>query len=254
MPSVKEAGLFLSEYASWMLGSGATCIRIEKNVSRMAAAFGMDVEISILPRHIHIAVRERLGDSCHIAVAAVKHVPVSYDIITGLSRLSWEVADGEKDFASARRDFEKTVAAGSMNPLLLLLLVCLANASFCRLFGGDVVAMIIVAVATLAGFRLKCILTQRKIDIRITVFLCALVSSVLGSTDLLFSMGTTPAVALGTSVLYLVPGIPFLNSFSDLVCRYYICAFSRFTDAVITTACLSAGLCTGMMLMNNGMF
>ncbi|MDE6344424.1 MAG: threonine/serine exporter family protein, partial [Muribaculaceae bacterium] len=63
-----------------------------------------------------------------------------------------------------------------------------------------------------------------------------------------------PSIALGTSVLYLVPGIPFLNSFSDMIYRHYFCAFCRFTDAVVLTCCLSIGLCAGMMLMNVGMF
>ena len=61
-------------------------------------------------------------------------------------------------------------------------------------------------------------------------------------------------MALGTSILYLVPGIPFLNSFSDMICRHYVCALGRFMDAVILTCCLSAGLCAGMALMDAGMF
>ncbi len=134
------------------------------------------------------------------------------------------------------------------------MLVALSNASFCRLFGGDFVAMAVVAVATFAGFGLKCILLRKKVDIRIIVFVCALASTILGATDMLFSLGNTPAIAIGTSVLYLVPGIPFLNSFSDLIYRHYICAFGRFIDAIVLTCCLSAGLCLGMKLMDTGMF
>ncbi len=83
---------------------------------------------------------------------------------------------------------------------------------------------------------------------------CAFVSSVLAAAGYLFSLGGTPDVAMATSVLYLVPGIPFLNAFSDMVDGHYICFFSRMTDAAILTCCLSAGLCLGMKLMNVGMF
>ena len=68
------------------------------------------------------------------------------------------------------------------------------------------------------------------------------------------AIGDTPTTAMATSVLYLVPGIPYLNSFSDMLCRHYICAFCRFMDAIVLTGCLSAGLCCGMLLMNVGMF
>ena len=95
---------------------------------------------------------------------------------------------------------------------------------------------------------------ERGIDIRAVFIICALVSSILGATGILFPYGSTPYIAVATSVLYLVPGIPFLNSFSDLLHRHYICAFSRFADAVILTGCLSAGLCGGMLLMKIGMF
>ena len=47
MPSPKEACIFLSDYASWLLGCGATCIRIEKNVRRMAGRWNMEPEMTI---------------------------------------------------------------------------------------------------------------------------------------------------------------------------------------------------------------
>jgi len=84
-------------------------------------------------------------------------------------------------------------------------------------------------MATMAGYWLKTQLLSKKVDIRATVAICAFVSAVLGATDSLFALGSTPDIALGTSVLYLVPGIPLLNSFSDMLYRYYICSMSRFS-------------------------
>ncbi len=95
---------------------------------------------------------------------------------------------------------------------------------------------------------------SRKTDTRIVFIICAFVSSVLACADSLFSIGKTPQVAVATSVLYLVPGIPLLNSFSDMIDRHYICFFSRMTDALILICCLSIGLCAGMWIMNIGMF
>ncbi|MDE5689172.1 MAG: threonine/serine exporter family protein, partial [Duncaniella sp.] len=73
-------------------------------------------------------------------------------------------------------------------------------------------------------------------------------------TDALFHLGQTPEIAIGNSVLYLVPGIPFLKSVRDMLAGHYICSFSRFMHAMILTGCLSIGLCGGMMMMNIGMF
>lgn len=253
-PSVGDVASFLSEYASWLLGCGATCIRLEKNMNRMAAAYDCDLAMSILPRHIHLTLFDRRNCESATSVVTTKRTPISFNINTRLSRLSWRVADHKESFDDARRLMERIVSNDPQNRWVMMLLASLANASFCRLFGGDPIAMAIVFAATFAGLWLKGVMMRHKFDARLVWFVCAFVSSVLGATDSLFSLGTTPDVALGTSVLYLVPGIPLLNSFSDMLYRHYICAFSRFTDAMILTCCLSAGLGMGMMLMNASMF
>lgn len=67
-------------------------------------------------------------------------------------------------------------------------------------------------------------------------------------------LGLTPEIAVATSVLYLVPGIPFINSFCDLIDRHYICAYGRAMHAIVLVCCLSFGLCAGMALMHVPMF
>ena len=245
-------GRFLLAYSSWLLGCGATCIRLEKNVQRIARRFGMTAETIITPRHIQLSISCQNNRDVFSHVVAVHPSPINFTLNTMLSRLSWEIADSELTLDEAKRKFDEIVVAPAGNSDFLPFVVAFANASFCRIFGGDWVAAAIVAAATFAGFCLKQILAARHIDARAIFFICAFVSAVLASAASLFALGTTPALAVGTSVLYLVPGIPFLNSFSDMVYRHYICAFSRLVDAVVLTCCLSAGLGLALMLMNNG--
>lgn len=253
-PSGKDLSLFLSNYGAWLMGVGATCIRLEKNVTRIARAYGKEVEIFIMPHHIHISVWGKDSTERETSIATVCHTAISFNINTALSELSWEIADNKIGFDAALSKFRQIVSNDSQNKWMVLLLVTLANASFCRLFGGDMAAMCVVALATMAGYYIKQLLLSRHVDMRVVAVVCSFVSSVLGATDALFSLGNTPMIASGTSVLYLVPGIPFLNSFSDMLYRHYLCAFGRFADAVVLTCCLSFGLCAGMLLMNIGMF
>ncbi len=250
----KEVCLFLTEYAVALLGCGATCLRLEKNVNRIAAVFGKKVELTIMPRHVHMTVWHPEKDDIFTSIASVKAAPISFSLNTRLSELSWAIADNHVPLDETRKRFKKIVSEDKENPWLTLLLASCANAAFCGIFGGDLTAMIMVFIATALGFNLKQLLLKRHVDSRVVFFLCAFVSSVIGASGYLFNYGTTPAIAVGTSVLYLVPGIPFLNSFNDLLYRHYICAFSRFLDAVVLTGCLSLGLCLGMKLMKVGMF
>lgn len=245
---------FLAAYSAMMLGCGATCIRLERNVRRMAKAFGRDVSTTIMPRHVHLSVwTPGLNDTVTI-IASVPPVPISFNLNSRLSQLSWEVADCQLDLEQARDRYDRVIASDHQNKWLLLPLVAVANAAFCRLFNGDFTAMAVVFVATLVGYYFKTVLMGARLDLRVVVLVCAFVSALIACGAVLFNLGSTPMVAIGTSVLYLVPGIPFLNSFSDMLDRHYICAFSRFTDAMVLTGCLSAGLCAALMLMHVGLF
>lgn len=252
--SLKGICLFLSEYSAWLLGSGATSIRLERNVRRMAASMGCRAELTILPRHIHMTVFLPDNSDSYTYIIATHPMPISFDINTRLSRLSWAMADDHLSLQEAKRRFKEIIKTPPANKYLVLVLAALANAAFCRLFTGDWAAVGIVFLSTLAGFYLKQVLTEYKMDVRLIFIICAFVSSVLASSATLFSFGHTPDIAVGTSVLYLVPGIPFLNSFSDMLDGHYICAFGRFVHAVVLTCCLSLGLCCGMLMMNLSMF
>lgn len=249
-PDVKEVCTFLSDYAAWLCGCGATCIRIEKNVYRMAAAFGKKVDMSIMPSHIILTGRDLKDGASFSLVHTVCCSAISFDMNTRLSKLSWDVADGKSSYAEALSRFEEIKHTAPANKWLVLVLASLANASFCRLFGGDPVSMLVVFISTFCGYRIKQMMLEDKADVRF-VFVCAsFFSAVISAGCHLFGWGDTPGIALGCSVLYLVPGIPYINSASDMLDGHYLCAFSRFMNGMVLTVCLSLGLICGLIMLS----
>lgn len=249
-----ECAAFLSEYGGTLFKAGCTCIRLEKNVGRIARVLGMSVEVFILPRHLHITVTDGKGGAPVCIVANISESAADFGRITRLSKLSWDVADGKKTFLQAREELARMLAAPSAGNPLLPLEVGAANAAFCRLFGGDATAMALVFAATFVGIALKQLMLRRHADIRLVMMACAFVSSVLASAGTLFGLGSTPDVAVATSVLYLVPGIPLINSFCDMLDGHYICSIGRLAGALVLIASMSIGLCASMATMNIGMF
>lgn len=132
--------------------------------------------------------------------------------------------------------------------------VAMAGAAFCRLFGGDVPSMGIVFAATIGGFGVKQWMTERRAGARVTCVTAAFVSTVAAAAGHLFGWGATPEVAVGCSVLYLIPGIPYLNAAGDLLGGRYRRALRRMGDCVALTACLSLGLCCGLLAMGIDLF
>lgn len=246
---------FLADYASWLWGGGATCIRTEKNTTRIAQALGMDVDLTIMPKHIELSTKEYAGQRSPTTVSRRPcRCGINFDINTRLSRLSWEIADNKIDYAEAVKRFREITTTPPTNRWETLIAASMANASFCRLFGGDITAMAVVFIATFAGFSLKQIMVADKRDIRLVFLCCAFFSASISAGAHIFQLGGTPEIALGTSVLYLIPGVPYINSVSDLLASHYICAFARFVDALVLTVCLSLGLCGGMYLLGLSWF
>lgn len=253
-PTAKDIGLFIADYAAWLCGCGATCIRLEKGVNRISEALGVDTDMSIMPTHIQTTVSTRDRGESFSIVRKIHKSAVSFDINTQMSKLSWDIAEGRCDFREALARFERIKLTRPARPLLVLLLVSAANASFCRLFGGDAVSMLIVFVSTLCGYKMKQVMLEDGVDSRV-VFICSsFFSAVISASGHLFGWGATPEIAFASSVLYLIPGIPYINSVSDMLDGHYLCAFSRLMDGLVLTACLSLGFCGGLLLMNLNWF
>ncbi len=247
---LKEVALFLSRYAASLLACGATTIRVEKNVERMAGAYATTVEVTIFPLHIMMTVWDSEHNHSYTNSERISGSGIDFALNTALSTLSWRIADRRLPLPVAMRMFGRLMGRPRLNAQLILLLVGLANASFCRLFGGDAVAMLIVFVATVDGFYMKNKLRSMRCDIRIATVVAACFSAVIACSGFVFGWGDTPDVALATSVLYLVPGIPYINAVSDMIHGHYICSVCRFITAFILTACLALGLCLAIILMD----
>lgn len=246
---------YLAAYASTMLGCGASCIRITRNMDRMAGTLGLAVDLIILPSHVSVTLTDEATGTCTHSSCAIAKLPISYNVNTRLSRLSWDVAEGRLTLRESEARFKEIARQSStVSKPLLVVLVAFANASFCRLFGGDWQAMTAVGAATVVGYLLKMWLLKHKVDLKLMIVTCSFVSSLIGSLCYVLHWGSTPEIALGTSVLYLIPGIIYINAVSDMLTNHYLCWLSRFMQALIMTACIAIGLTGGYLLMDIKMF
>lgn len=64
-----------------------------------------------------------------------------------------------------------------------------------------------------------------------------------------FISGTTPETALGTSVLFLIPGVPLINSIFDLLEGHVLVGISRAVNALILIVCIALGLSVTLLIL-----
>ena len=77
------------------------------------------------------------------------------------------------------------------------------------------------------------------------------VASLCASTALIFD--TTSEIALATSVLYLVPGVPLINGVIDIVEGYILSGFARLVQASLLIVCIAIGLSFTLLLVKDSL-
>ena len=241
---------FLSEYAAKLLSSGTTTIRTEKNVVRIAESYGALADFAVLPNEIMLTLWDGNREHSYTVNCKISETSLNFDAITRLSALSWKIADDKLPLDAAWKEYETILKVPRLPFPLVTFLVGCANASFCRLFEGDWIAMGIVFVATVCGFFLKHeMIVKQNFNAQLSIVASSCLSAIISCSGYVFGWSSTPDIALATSVLWLVPGIPFINAMSDLIYGHYVCCLSRFIQATITTISLSLGLCLALMVM-----
>ena len=169
-----------------------------------------------------------------------------------LSALSWAAYDNDMSLDAIRHKFEEIVAKPKMNPWFVLFMAALANASFCRLFGGDIWAMLIVFTSTLVGFFTRQHLTRRGVNHYIVFIVSAFVASLCASSALALGLNTAE-IALATSVLYLVPGVPLINGVIDITDGHIQIGISRLVNALMLIVCIAIGMSATLMLVKDSL-
>ena len=110
--------------------------------------------------------------------------------------------------------------------------------------------MAIVFVATLVGFFIRQQLTRRGVNHLAMFVTCAFVSTMIGVTDFLYFHGGTEDISLGTSMLYLVPGVPLINGVMDIVDGHALDGIARLTNACLLIICIALGLSATVIIFD----
>ncbi|MFV0483774.1 MAG: threonine/serine exporter ThrE family protein [Bacteroidales bacterium] len=248
---IQTLGDFLKEYASHMIASGVHTSRVVRIVRRVGESYGYDVKIIILSKSLTLSIRDEQSKSSYMDLDIIVHKPINFEHNSRLSALSWTCYDDKLPFEELKRRYEDIISKPRMKPFHVLLLASAANASFCKLFGGDWLSVFIVFFATALAFFVRQQLNKTKINTYLTIAITAFVASFGASAATLFD--TTSDIALATSVLFLVPGVPLINGIIDIVESHTLAGVARLIQATLWIICFSAGLSITLLIVKSSL-
>ncbi len=251
---------FLLRFATTQTSVGVQTSRIVINTTRIAHAYGYEPTIMTFQRNITMTLTPVLGDGRHSyrpldahpvsGMLQHRHGPLNFFYNAELSRLSWFAYDNHLSLDELEERFQKIMQTPPMNRWLMLYLISQANMAFCLLFGGDLMSGLFVFLGTFCGFLLRQELNRHHVYHYLTVVLSALVASFIVGVGAKLGYEEMPKIALSASVLYLIPGVPFINGMMDVLDGYVLNGISRLLTAVMIVVSITVGLSFTLMSLD----
>jgi uncharacterized membrane protein YjjP (DUF1212 family) len=247
---INELCKLLLEAGSLLMSSGANTSRIRTNIMRMANAYGYNAELLVTHRALMLTLYDEDRDYFFSRLKRTSPHGANFRMVSGISRMSWSIVEEKWSLEQARQELDRLKALAYYPRWITLLMVSLAGASFCRLAGGAWFEMLVAFAATCAGLFIKQEATKKSFNAYLCIFFAAFVSSVISGLTVKLQLGAHPDYAFATSVLYLIPGIPLINSLSDLLDGNIMNGIVRGVNGVMMSFSIALGMLGAILIYN----
>ncbi|MBV4357421.1 threonine/serine exporter family protein [Pinibacter aurantiacus] len=227
-----------------LLQSGADSNRIDRNLRRAALFLGIDED----KFHLHITYTTlmlNINDGLHSITKFRKcsgH-KVNMTTVSAVSRLTWHAMEHQYSFDRFEKELDRIENIGHHYPeWLVILSVGLACGGFCLLFGSDWAAVCISTVAASMALFVRRRLHKKVRNNYAVIAAAAFVATLISCLAAAFHLSETPERPVFASVLFLIPGVPLINSLDDMIDGFTIVGFTRGLVASLSIVALAFGM------------
>ncbi len=245
---IKEIEEMLLDVGTLLMSNGASTGRVRTTVNRIAEALGYEVELLITSRSLMLTVTGENGSDYTSSVRRTPPHGVNFTLVSGISRMSWRVIEEKLTVAEINQDIVRLTSLPHYPRLVVLSLVALAGASFCRLVGGDLTEMAVAFLATFFGLFIRQQAIKKRFNPYLAIVFASFSATIISGLSVRLGFGDTSEHALATSVLFLIPGVPFINSLTDLLDGNTLNGIVRGVNGLIIAFAIALGLMLAMKI------
>ena len=233
-----------------LLESGAHCERINRNIKRLAQNTDYSIDMLISFTAISISVTNRNEPQKTVSKSMeVRHHGAHFGVLTETSLLTWKLADCEISLDELKEELNRLKETGKYPIWLVRGFIGIACCCLCLLAGGNWVDGLFTLVAAMAGLSVRQEMVKRRFNLMISVVCSALVTTLISGIDVLYEVGQSPQSSVATAVLFLIPGVPLINSIIDLLEGYIPVGIARGAFGGFVLLCIAVGMFLGMTLI-----
>jgi uncharacterized membrane protein YjjP (DUF1212 family) len=244
----RELGHLLLNVGASLLSSGETCSGIRSTITRLAASYRCTPHISIGSRSVSLSLKDINSNTLFHGMLTTHEQTIDFKLISDITRLSSSLANRQLSIKELRQEFNCLKVHSGYPRLVVLIFVSIAGAAFCYTFGGNAVEMCITFGATFSGLILKQQLTKYGINPYLVTYLSAWVASLFAGAFRFAGFNLAIDTAFSTCVLFLIPGLPFINSMTDMIDGDTVNGLVKGVHAFLTALAIALGLLTTMII------
>ena len=248
--SLKETGNNLLEIGCLLMTSGASTNRIRVTLERISDGLGYDTEILITHRTVFLVLKDEKTQDVFNSFKKTPPHGANFTLVSGISKMSWHVIENNWTLNQIKEEVNRLKKLPRYSLLTTMIFVSLADAGFCRLFGGEYIDMSTTFVATFIAFLVRHNAIKLQFNIYLSILFASFTACIIACFAKIFGIGNHPDLALATAVLFLVPGVPLINSFSDLMDGYVMNGVVRGTHAMLIAFSIALGMLISMLICN----
>lgn len=246
----KEFGSLLLDVGVYLLSSGASCSRIRITMRRLATTYNYLPHISIAPKSVSLTLSDGQDVPVFTGMRTIPAQGVNFKTISGISRLSWNASENNLTLQVLRDELNRLIALPHYPRIIVLTFVSLSGAAFCFTFGGKWLEMVITFGATFCGLFMRQEAIKRKFNPYICVYVGSFVASLFAGAFVKAGLNINFEHAFATSVLYLIPGVPLINCFTDLIDGNILNGVVRGINALMFALAIALGLLSVVLIFN----
>lgn len=230
--------------------SGAHCERINRNIQRIAQKTGYDVDLLISFTAISISVVDKENSLNTItANRKIKHHSTHYGMLTNTSLLTWDFFDEKINLNQLETQIEDLQAMPRYSVWIVRLFIGIACGCLCLLAGGDLIDGTFAFVASFFGLWARQAMIAKNFNLMVAVACSAFATTTISSINVLYGLGKFPESSVATAVLFLIPGVPLINSIIDLLEGYIPTGLARGAFGGFILLSIAIGMFLSMTLI-----
>ena len=245
-----ELGEMLLEIGSLLMVSGANTERVKITITRIAGAFHCDSDLMITNHALMLTLTYKDHIKTFTRVKWVPNMHLNFNLISDISTMSWKIVEEKWSVERINKEMKLLNRKPLYPRFLVIMLVALAGASFCRLFDGGLTEMILCFLGTFVGLFVRQETMKLKFNFYLCIFFAALTSSFMVGVYSFFNPEADFVHTLSTCVLFLIPGVPMINSFSDLIDGNVLNGATRGVNVLVIAFAIALGLMVSLLIFN----